>query len=226
MISYDIIWYHSQFQPINLLNYLRRPLRLIPASTVDAFWRWFTAHCWSLGPLNDGPPSLANQPVQPPAQPVQPWAKSLVCHVLACTMICSPSVSSCLFISPPVVHVAFEFRQPCQLEHTGTWVFGVAEELSDFSCIACRIYIVRCCNPTTTIYQMRSPEPCIADGFAPAKKATHLNLLWLIWIQIPNPCRAHPAFGFQMLNLLPLGMAYHCLPCAWNPSAWKCQSIP
>ena len=26
----------------------------------------------SLGPLNDGPPSLANQPVQPPAQPVQP----------------------------------------------------------------------------------------------------------------------------------------------------------
>jgi hypothetical protein len=99
--------------------------------------------------------------------------------------------------------------------------FGVAEELSDFSCIACGIYKMRCCNPTATTYQMRSLEPCIADGFAPVKKATHVSLQWLIH-ENPNPCRAHPAPGLQVCrtfnSLLWLWMVMACygIPCAWN----------
>jgi len=55
--------------------------------------------------------------------------------------------------------------------------FGVAEELSDFLVsLVGFIYIMRCFNPTATTYQMRSLEPCIADGFAPVKKATHVSL--------------------------------------------------
>ena len=165
----------------NLLNCLRRWLLIMTTgTTVHACWRWFTAHCHlmsSLGLLDDGPPSLANQPAQPPVQPVQPWAKSLVCvtswHVTWSVLVIFVHVCSYLD-------------------------FGVAEDLSDFSCIACGIYKMRCCNPTATTYQMRSLEPCIADGFAPVKKA-HVSLQWLIH-ENPNPCRAHPALGLQMLS--------------------------
>ena len=203
-------------------------------TTVHACWRWFTAHCHlmsSLGPLDDGPPSLANQPVQPPVQPVQPWAKSLVCHVLACDMICSCDFCSCLVIFLRVFIVVHTQRLLSvfwipSTESTWTYLdFGVAEELSDFSCIACGIYKMRCCNPTATTYQMRSLEPCIADGFAPVKKATRVSLQWLIH-ENPNPCRAHPALGLQMLNCCyEYGILWPTLCLKPSSNAWKCQSI-
>ena len=173
-------------------------------TTVHACWRWFTAHCHlmsSLGPLDDGPPSLANQPVQPPVQPVQPWAKSLVCHVLACDMICSRDV----------VYVCSYLD------------FGVAEDLSDFSCIACGIYKMRCCNPTATTYQMRSLEPCIADGFAPVEKAIHVSLRWSIH-ENPNSSRAHPALGLPMWNLLL--WVWHIMAYLVLETLFKCLEVP
>ena len=128
----------------------------------------------SSGPLDDLP-FLANQTVQPPVQPVQPGAKSLECHVLARDMTCSPDFCSCLFI-------------------LGLWSSRRAFRLLLYRLWDLYIYIMRCFNPTATTYQMRSLEPCIADGSAPVKKA-HVSLQWLIH-ENPNPCRAHPALGF------------------------------
>jgi hypothetical protein len=129
--------------------------------------------------------------------------------------------SSCVFIVVHTQRLLSVFWIP-STESTWTYLdFGVAEELSDFSCIACGIYKMRCCNPTATTYQMRSLEPCIADGFAPVKKATHVSLQWLIH-ENPNPCRAHPAPGLQVCrtfnSLLWLWMVMACygIPCAWN----------
>ena len=103
--------------------------------------------------------------------------------------------------------------------------FGVAEELSDFSCIACGIYIyiMRCFNPTATTYQMRSLEPCIAGTCEPpvidSWKSKSMSSTSCTWV-----CKC-----YQMLNLLLWvwhSMAYLVTLCLKpSSSAWKCQSI-
>ena len=109
-------------------------------------------------------------------------------------------------------------------ESTWTYLdFEVAEELSDFSSIACGMYMVRCCSRNATTYQMRSLEPCIADGFATAKKAAHVSLQWLIH-ENPNPCRAHPALGLQMSNLLLC--LRHIMAYLVLKTRFKCLEVP
>ena len=166
-------------------------------TTVHACWRWFTAHCHlmsSLGPLDDGPPSLANQPAQPPVQPVQPWAKSLECHVLARDMTCSPDFCSCLFILG-----LWSSRRAFRLLLYRLWDLYIYNEMLQPDCnnlpnalpgaLHCRWI---CPGKEGTC------EPPVIDSWK-SKSMSSTSCTW-----------------FANVKFAVMSMAYDGLPCAWN----------
>ena len=164
----------------------------------------------SSGPLDDLP-FLANQTVQPPVQPVQPWAKSLECHVLARDMTCSPDFCSCLFILG-----LWSSRRAFRLLLYRLWDLYIYNEMLQPDCnnlpnalpgaLHCRWI---CPSKEGTC------EPPVIDSWK-SKSMSSTSCTWV--------CKC-----YQMLNLLLWvwhSMAYLVTLCLKpSSSAWKCQCI-